>query len=142
MRGSRSLRAARLARACAAASARWHGLTSRRNSPRPLTKNGALELTPSGIRVNAILPGLVQTPLTKRLFDNADIQGAFMERIPQGRAAQPEEIDEPELLSGALQIIPGMVEHGLFIGLADEVIFAGADGIHTLEADPDDSDED
>jgi len=62
-----------------------------------LTKNGALELTPSGIRVNAILPGLVQTPLTKRLFDNADIHAAFMERIPQGRAAQPEEIAAPAL---------------------------------------------
>ena len=62
-----------------------------------LTKNGALELTPAGIRVNAVLPGLVQTPLTKRLFDNADIHAAFMERIPQGRAAQPEEIAAPAL---------------------------------------------
>ena len=62
-----------------------------------LTKNGALELTPSGIRVNAILPGLVQTPLTKRLFDNEEIHAAFIERIPQGRAAQPDEIAAPAL---------------------------------------------
>lgn len=81
-----------------------------------LTKNGALELTPSGIRVNAILPGLVQTPLTKRLFDNADIHAAFMERIPQGRAAQPEEIAAPALflasddasyVSGASLLVDG-----------------------------------
>lgn len=81
-----------------------------------LTKNGALELTPSGIRVNAILPGLVQTPLTKRLFDNADIHAAFMERIPQGRAAQPEEIAAPALflasddasyVSGAALLVDG-----------------------------------
>jgi NAD(P)-dependent dehydrogenase (short-subunit alcohol dehydrogenase family) len=62
-----------------------------------LTKNGVLELTPSGIWENAILPGLVQTPLTKCLFDNDEIHAVFMERIPQGRAAQPEEIAAPAL---------------------------------------------
>jgi meso-butanediol dehydrogenase/(S,S)-butanediol dehydrogenase/diacetyl reductase len=81
-----------------------------------LTKNGALELTPSGIRVNAILPGLVQTPLTKRLFENAEIHAAFIERIPQGRAAQPAEIAAPALflasddasyISGASLLVDG-----------------------------------
>ncbi len=81
-----------------------------------LTKNGALELTPSGIRVNAILPGLVQTPLTKRLFDNSEIHAAFMERIPQGRAAQSDEIAAPALflasadasyISGASLLVDG-----------------------------------
>lgn len=81
-----------------------------------LTKNGALELTPSGIRVNAILPGLVQTPLTKRLFDSPEIHAAFMERIPQGRAAQPDEIAAPALflasedasyISGASLLVDG-----------------------------------
>ncbi len=81
-----------------------------------LTKNGALELTPSGIRVNAILPGLVQTPLTKRLFDDTDIHAAFLQRIPQGRAAQPEEIAAPALflasddasyVSGASLLVDG-----------------------------------
>ncbi len=62
-----------------------------------LTKNGALEFGPHGIRVNAILPGLVQTPLTRRHFDNPDAHAAFMERIPEGRAAQPEEIAGPAL---------------------------------------------
>lgn len=81
-----------------------------------LTKNGALELTPAGIRVNAVLPGLVQTPLTRRLFDNPDILAAFMARIPQGRAAQPEEIAAPALflasdaasyVSGASLVVDG-----------------------------------
>jgi meso-butanediol dehydrogenase/(S,S)-butanediol dehydrogenase/diacetyl reductase len=81
-----------------------------------LTKNGALELTPAGIRVNAILPGLVQTPLTRRLFDNPDVHAAFMARIPQGRAAQPEEIAAPALflaspdasyISGASLLVDG-----------------------------------
>ena len=81
-----------------------------------LTKNGALELTPSNIRVNAILPGLVQTPLTQRLFNNPDIHKAFLERIPQGRAAAPEEIAGPALylasddasyISGASLLVDG-----------------------------------
>lgn len=81
-----------------------------------LTKNGALELTPSNIRVNAILPGLVQTPLTLRLFQNPDVHNAFLARIPQGRAAQPEEIAAPALylasddasyISGASLLVDG-----------------------------------
>ncbi|HKK30192.1 MAG TPA: SDR family oxidoreductase, partial [Alphaproteobacteria bacterium] len=60
-----------------------------------LTKNGALEFADYGIRVNAVLPGLVQTPLTRRHFDNDAALAAFMERIPQRRPAQPEEIAAP-----------------------------------------------
>ncbi|MBS0638759.1 MAG: SDR family NAD(P)-dependent oxidoreductase [Acetobacteraceae bacterium] len=62
-----------------------------------LSKNGALEFSEFGIRVNAILPGLVQTPLTRRHFDNPDALAAFVARIPQGRPAQPEEIAAPAL---------------------------------------------
>jgi meso-butanediol dehydrogenase/(S,S)-butanediol dehydrogenase/diacetyl reductase len=62
-----------------------------------LSRNGALELAEFGIRVNAILPGLVQTPLTRRHFDNPDALAAFEARIPMGRPAQPEEIAAPAL---------------------------------------------
>lgn len=62
-----------------------------------LTRNAALELADHGIRVNAVLPGLVQTPLTRRHFDDEAALAAFMERIPQGRPAQPEEIAAPSL---------------------------------------------
>jgi meso-butanediol dehydrogenase / (S,S)-butanediol dehydrogenase / diacetyl reductase len=62
-----------------------------------LSRNGALELAEFGIRVNAILPGLVQTPLTRRHFDNPDALAAFVQLIPMGRPAQPEEIASPAL---------------------------------------------
>lgn len=62
-----------------------------------LSRNGALELAEFGIRVNAILPGLVQTPLTRRHFDNPAALAAFEQRIPMGRPAQPEEIAAPAL---------------------------------------------
>jgi NAD(P)-dependent dehydrogenase (short-subunit alcohol dehydrogenase family) len=57
----------------------------------------AVEWGKQNIRVNAILPGLVQTPLTRRHFDNPDALAAFEQRIPMGRPAQPEEIAAPAL---------------------------------------------
>ena len=62
-----------------------------------LSRNAALEFAAFGIRVNAILPGLVQTPLTRRHFDNPDALAAFEQRIPMGRPAQPSEIAAPAL---------------------------------------------
>jgi meso-butanediol dehydrogenase / (S,S)-butanediol dehydrogenase / diacetyl reductase len=62
-----------------------------------LSRNGALEFAEFGIRVNAILPGLVQTNLTRRHFDNPAALAAFEARIPMGRPAQPEEIASPAL---------------------------------------------
>jgi ribose 5-phosphate isomerase A len=41
-------------------------------------------------------------------------------------------IAEPEQLSRILSPIPGVVEHGLFIGLARAAIIAGADGVEVL----------
>ena len=42
-------------------------------------------------------------------------------------------IDEPEQLEININNIPGVVENGLFIGLVDEVIVGGKQGILTLE---------
>lgn len=41
-------------------------------------------------------------------------------------------IAEPEVLAYALARIPGVVEHGLFIGIADAVIVADGDGVRVL----------
>jgi ribose 5-phosphate isomerase A len=41
-------------------------------------------------------------------------------------------IPEPEVLAFALKRVPGVVEHGLFLGLADLVIVAGSDGVRAL----------
>ncbi|GGC66795.1 short-chain dehydrogenase [Siccirubricoccus deserti] len=81
-----------------------------------LTRNGALEWTDQGVRVNAVLPGLVQTPLTRRHFGNPEALAAFKARIPLGRPAQPEEIAGPALflasedatyVSGASLLVDG-----------------------------------
>ena len=44
-------------------------------------------------------------------------------------------IDEPEELDEALKLIPGVVENGLFLGIADLAVIAGGGGITLLGAD-------
>jgi NAD(P)-dependent dehydrogenase (short-subunit alcohol dehydrogenase family) len=57
-----------------------------------LTKNAALELGERGIRVNAISPGLVATPLTGGLLALDGVMDAYLDRIPAKRPADPDEI--------------------------------------------------
>ena len=42
-------------------------------------------------------------------------------------------IEKPEALSGAFAQIPGVVENGLFLAIADVAIIAGEEGITLLE---------
>jgi ribose 5-phosphate isomerase A len=42
-------------------------------------------------------------------------------------------IDDPKALAQALSGIPGVMEHGLFIGLAQTAILAGPDGVTVIE---------
>lgn len=41
-------------------------------------------------------------------------------------------IPEPEVLAFALKRVPGVVEHGLFLGLADLALVAGSGGVQTI----------
>lgn len=52
-----------------------------------------------------------------------------------------DEIPEPETLSDVLEMLPGVVEHGLFIGIADQAIIAGPEGVDVLEIDDGDDEE-
>jgi ribose 5-phosphate isomerase A len=47
--------------------------------------------------------------------------------------AQLQRIPDPPTLAARLSAIPGVVEHGLFIGLARTAIVAGPDGVRLLE---------
>lgn len=44
------------------------------------------------------------------------------------------QIDDPESLDEALKFIPGVVENGLFLGIADAAIIGGPDGVAIIEA--------
>lgn len=57
-----------------------------------LTKAAALDYARRGIRVNAIAPGLIRTPMTERWLADPQISQALMANSPMGRAAEPEEM--------------------------------------------------
>jgi NAD(P)-dependent dehydrogenase (short-subunit alcohol dehydrogenase family) len=59
-----------------------------------LTKVLAVEWAAVGIRVNAVAPGRVRTPMTEDVFARDDVRASFEACIPQGRAGTPEEIAE------------------------------------------------
>jgi 3-oxoacyl-[acyl-carrier protein] reductase len=62
-----------------------------------LTEVAALELAASGVRVNAISPGLVPTPLTAPALDIPGVEDDYLENTPLGRAGRPEEIADAVL---------------------------------------------
>lgn len=57
-----------------------------------LTKAMAVELAPCGVRVNAVAPTYVETPLTRPFLENADFKTDVLRRIPLGRVGRIEEV--------------------------------------------------
>jgi len=47
--------------------------------------------------------------------------------------AQLRQIADPQALAGRLAAVPGVMEHGLFIGIARTAIVAGPDGVRVIE---------
>jgi NAD(P)-dependent dehydrogenase (short-subunit alcohol dehydrogenase family) len=84
-----------------------------------LTKALALELAPSGITVNAVAPGAVETPMNAEAYTPA-VRRTYEERIPLGRIGTPEEIADAIvfLASDAARYVTGqelLVDGGLTI---------------------------
>jgi NAD(P)-dependent dehydrogenase (short-subunit alcohol dehydrogenase family) len=84
--------------------------TAAKHGVHGLTRAAALEVGGSGIRVNAVAPGITQTAMTSGVSDE------LLRHVPAGRIAQPEEIaqvvvwlasDAASYLTGAIVVADG-----------------------------------
>jgi len=75
-----------------------------------LTKVLAMELAPYGINVNAVTPGVLDTPLASGIKENQESFQRLMGRLPLGRLGKAEEIIGPVLFlcSPAADYITGI----------------------------------
>jgi NAD(P)-dependent dehydrogenase (short-subunit alcohol dehydrogenase family) len=75
-----------------------------------LTKTAALEYATSGIRVNAVCPGYIRTPLLEvTLTSRPEMEEQIVARHPVGRMGKPEEVAEAVvwLCSDAASFVTG-----------------------------------
>jgi NAD(P)-dependent dehydrogenase (short-subunit alcohol dehydrogenase family) len=76
-----------------------------------LTRSLAAAWAQDGIRVNAVAPGWIATPLTQAIQDDGQRSAAILARTPMGRWGQPEDVAGPVLFlcSQAAAFVTGAV---------------------------------
>ena len=75
------------------------GYSSSKGGIAQLTRSLAIAYSEDGIRVNAIAPGWIETPLTRALRENPERKAAIIGRTPLKRWGKPE-----DLAGGALYL--------------------------------------
>lgn len=81
-----------------------------------IARSAAIDLGRYGIRVNAVAPGVVDTPIAAPIIHNPRLASAYLATIPLGRFGQPRDIadavvflasDEASYITGQMLVIDG-----------------------------------
>lgn len=81
-----------------------------------MTEALAVELAPHNIRVNAVSPGMIETPMISSIKQDPKTMEAMLARVPMHRAGKPEEIsnlvlflasDESSYMTGSTVVVDG-----------------------------------
>jgi NAD(P)-dependent dehydrogenase (short-subunit alcohol dehydrogenase family) len=70
----------------------WHAYSSSKAGVMGLTRVMAADYAPHGIRVNGIVPGSIETTLTKPLMDDPEIRANLVALHPIGRVGTPQDM--------------------------------------------------
>ncbi len=73
----------------------WAGhinYASAKGGARMLTRSLAQEVAAEGIRVNAVAPGAIRTPINKEAWDSEEALEKLLRLIPYGRIGEPEDV--------------------------------------------------
>jgi NAD(P)-dependent dehydrogenase (short-subunit alcohol dehydrogenase family) len=87
------------------------GYSASKGGVAQLTKSLAIAYAADGIRVNAVAPGWIATPLTQALQDDPARSAPILARTPMGRWGTPADVAGPVLFlaSPAAAFVPGAV---------------------------------
>src|ERR1700747_1797951 len=81
-----------------------------------LTKSAALEVAGTGVRVNVVAPGPIETPMLNRFTGTEERKGGLVSTVPLKRVGRPEEIaqtiafiasDKASFITGASYLVDG-----------------------------------
>ncbi|MCQ6245864.1 SDR family NAD(P)-dependent oxidoreductase [Streptomyces malaysiensis] len=97
-------------------------MTAAKGALLPLMRSLALELAPRRIRVNAVSPGMIDTPVYRRMGVSRDMLESWARDVPLGRVGAPADIAEAVafLASDAAGYITG-----------DNLVVSGGIGVHS-----------
>ncbi|MFJ3217733.1 SDR family oxidoreductase [Kitasatospora sp. NPDC086801] len=96
-------------------------MTAAKGALLPLVRSLALELAPRRIRVNAVSPGLIDTPAYSKMGVSRETIGSWARGVPLGRVGAPADVAEAVafLASDAAGYITG-----------DNLVVSGGIGVH------------
>lgn len=96
-----------------------------------LVRAAALDLAEHGIRLNAISPGFIRTPLAAPLVNDRKTAAGLLEHVPMRRFGEPDEVasvalflasEEASYITGSNIVVDGGTTLGMSLGVSEVVL--------------------